>query len=279
MSVKSEVSRGNWSERYRDYQSKLAERYLIPTLEAWGVHLDGIHLLEVGCGDGGCGAAFFHAGARVVMMDIEERLVATAERFNRRDGVTAKTFVGDILDDTGKVYREGAFDLVMFRDVMEHLAEPVRVLDIVREHLTPSGRVFVVFPPYYSPYGAHQQLLPRTTLVRIPYNKLPYLQLLPDPWFLPVTKGDSGAHREVKRLRSIRLTIRGFEKHVREAGFRVTRKRFYLSRPSFALRYGAPVIGAGPLGRVPFLNEVLVTAAYYLLEADESSGHRARSLT
>ncbi len=274
MSVKNEIPRTSWEEHYRDYQSKLATRYLIPTLQDWGVRFDGSTVLEVGCGDGGCGAALSHHGSHVVMMDIEERRVATAERLNLKEGIDAKMFVGDILDAEGDVYREGPFDLVMFRDVMEHLAEPERALEIVRTHLTREGRVFVVFPPYYSPYGAHQQILPRKTFAFIPYNKLPYLQLLPRAWFRSFVRGDTEAHREVERLSRIRLTLSKFERHVQAAGFRVLRKRLYLSRPSFALRYRAPVIRASFLGRIPFLNEAVVTAAYYLLEPLDSRGTR-----
>lgn len=262
------MSPSSWAERYRDYQFQLATRYLIPTLMEWGVTIEGRSLLEIGCGDGGCGAAFYRQGSRVVMMDIDERLVATAEELNRIEGVEAKTFVSDVFDDTGAAYQEGPFDLIMFRDVMEHLADPVRALEIVRKHLTEEGRVFVVFPPYYSPYGAHQQILPRKTFAGIPYNKLPYIQFLPMRGFRSLVAGNTAANTEVARLHEIRLTIRGFEEKLLSAGFRVCRKRMYLSRPTFALRYGLPVVGASLLGQIPFLNEVLVTAAYYLLEPD-----------
>lgn len=267
MSVKSEIASGDWGDYYRRYQASLAERYLIPVLTRWGVALQGRHLLEVGCGDGGCGATFHRAGCRVVMMDVDERLVATAKKANDTEGIDIPTFVGDALDPEATFYSHGPFDIVLFRDVMEHLEDPVNALKIVKQHLSQDGVVFVVFPPYYSPYGAHQQILPRKTIAGIPYNKLPYLQLLPKAWFLRIVAGDSTANEEVARLSDVRLTIGRFESSVRAAGLQIRERKTYLSRPTFALRYGLPVVPAGFLGKIPLLRELCVTAAYYLLSA------------
>ena len=177
--VKRDFENEDWDRYYRRYQKTLAERYLIPILSRWGVTFHGRKFLEVGCGDGGCGAAFYHAGCDVVMMDIDGRLVEIAESLNREENVASKTYVGDVLDETSPIYGEGPFDIVMFRDVMEHIERPNEALEIVCRHLNKNGLIFVAFPPYYSPYGAHQQILPRKTIGSVPYNKLPYLQLLP----------------------------------------------------------------------------------------------------
>jgi 2-polyprenyl-3-methyl-5-hydroxy-6-metoxy-1,4-benzoquinol methylase len=268
MRVKRDFSREDWDDYYRRYQKVLAREYLIPILKSWGVELNGKMLLEVGCGNGGCGAEFSAAGCRVVMMDLDRRLVAFAASRNDEEAVPARTFVGNIMEERASFWNEGPYDIVMFRDVMEHIEDPVAALRAVRDHLAPRGVVLVVFPPYYSPFGAHQQIAPRKTLFSVPYNKLPYLQMLPRRLFLSIVEGETAAHAEVNRLSGIRLTIRKFERSVREGGFVVKRRKMFLSRPSFALRYGIPVIEAGPLGGIPILNEALVTAAYYLIGPD-----------
>ncbi len=263
--VKRDFSREDWDVYYRRYQRVLAREYLIPILGRWGVELRGKTFLEVGCGNGGCGAEFSAAGCRVVMMDLDKRLVAFAASRNDEEAVSARMFVGNIMDERAPFWNEGPFDIVMFRDVMEHIEDPSAALRTVRRHLAPRGVVLVVFPPYYSPFGAHQQIAPRKTLFFVPYNKLPYLQMLPRRLFLSIVEGETAAQEEVERLSGIRLTIRKFERRVREGGFVVKQRKMFLSRPSFALRYGIPVIEAGPLGRIPILNEALVTAAYYLM--------------
>ena len=267
--VKRDFPREDWETFYRRYQRTLADEYLIPVLSGWGVNLRGKNVLEIGCGDGGCGAAFFAAGCRVVMMDLDERLVSVARRHNEGEGVDAKVYVGDVFDENAAFYREGPFDLVMFRDVIEHLVDAAGALAVVRRFLSREGLVFVVFPPYYSAYGAHQQILPRKKILFLPFNKLPYIQLLPRALFESLVEGEGAAHREVKRLSGIRLTVSGFERAVRKAGLAAVRRRMYLSRPSFALRYGLPVVGASILGAIPWVREVTVTAAYYLLSRAE----------
>jgi len=267
--VKPEIDTSGWDDYYRRYQRRLADGYLIPVLRQWGIDLTGASLLEVGCGDGGCGAAFEAAGARVTMMDLDARLVDSAENMNRKEGLAARTFVGDVFDGGADFYAEGPFDIVVLRDVIEHLEDPVLALRTIGQHLSAHGVIFIVFPPYYSPYGGHQQILPRRTFLGIPYNKLPYLQALPQWLFRRIVAGDTPANAEVQRLRGVRLTLRKFKRSVTAAGFTIREQRFYLSRPTFTLRYGLPVLGAGIVGRVPLLNEIAVTAGYFVLERGE----------
>jgi SAM-dependent methyltransferase len=264
VSRKSETS-GSWDEQYRRYQAKLAREYLIPVLNRWDVFLKGKKLLEAGCGDGGCAAEFHRAGCGVTAIDIDERLVSIAAALNEKEGISFGTFTGDVCRDDCPGLEEGPFDIILLRDVAEHLEDLTGSLVVLRDNLSENGVLFIVFPPYYSPYGAHQQILPKKKMGFIPYNKLPYIQLLPDPVFAAITRGDEPSNREVDRLRRIRLTIRGFERSSDKAGLKVLRRKFYLTRPTHGLRYGMPVVPASILGRIPGLNEMIVTACYYLL--------------
>jgi SAM-dependent methyltransferase len=254
-----------WDEQYRRYQAKLASDYLIPILERWSVSLPGKRLLEAGSGDGGCAAEFHRAGCRVTAVDIDERLVVTAAALNEKEGLSINTYVGNVCRDDCPGLGEGPFDIILLRDVVEHLEDLRGALENLRRNLTDTGVLMVVFPPYYSAFGAHQQILPRKTIGFVPYNKLPYIHLLPDRIFAAITEGDAAPNREVARLRAIRLTIRRFEHTVGRAGLAVRRRKFYLTRPTHKLRYGVPVVDASVLGRIPALNELLVTACYYLL--------------
>ncbi len=265
-SERSNTPVGTWDEAYRRYQRALTTRYLIPVLARWSVVLPGKSLLEVGCGDGGCAAEFYRAGCRVTAIDINERLVGIAADLNRKENVDVRTIAGDVCRGDSPGLDEGPFDIIVLRDVVEHLECLDTALGNVKAAMAPGGVVFVVFPPYYSPYGAHQQILPAKKLGFLPYNKLPYIQLLPDRFFNAVTAGEAAPNQDVHALRRIRLTLGRFENHARRTGFVVKRRKYYLLRPTYKLRYGVPVVGAGILGRVPVLRELIVTAGYYLLE-------------
>lgn len=262
---KNSTGTDSWDEQYRRYQARLTSEYLIPTLEEWSVRLEDKRVLEAGCGDGGCAAEFHRAGCRVTAVDIDERLVGIASALNEKEGLPVNTYVGDISRAGCPGFDEGPFDLILLRDVVEHLDDLVGALTVLQRNLTESGLLFVVFPPYYSVYGGHQQILPRKKFGFISYNKLPYVHLLPDRFFSTITRGGDPASGEVARLRQIRLTIRKFERNADAAGFAIRRRRFYLSRPTYKLRYGIPVLRASLLGRIPLLNELFVTACYYLL--------------
>ncbi len=67
------------------------------------------------------------------------------------------------------------------------------------------------------------------------------------------------------RIRGIRLTLSRFWRDVRDADLTIRHHQLYLSRPTFTLRYGLPVVGAGVLGRIPVFRELFVTAGYFLV--------------
>jgi SAM-dependent methyltransferase len=256
---------GSWDEQYRHYQRTLTARYLIPALESWGIVLEGRSLLEAGSGNGGCAAEFHRAGCRVTAVEIDSRLVDIAAEFNAREGLPINTHLGDVCRPDCPGFDEGPFDVVLLRDVVEHLEDLEGALANLGNVLSPDGVLFVVFPPYYSPFGAHQQILPRRGIGPLALNKLPWIQLLPDALFRRIAAGSTPANAEVTRLRTIRLTLRRFERTAAAAGFDIAKRRLYHVRPTHKLRYGLPVLGAPVLGRIPLLNELVVSAGYYLL--------------
>jgi SAM-dependent methyltransferase len=264
--VKGLFPENSWEDYYRRYQFLLGKDYLLPILRSWGVEIGGKKILEVGSGNGGCGEAFLEAGGRVTELEIDKRLVDLVRDFNSKAGFDINIYEGDICDPKCAALADGPFDIVLMRDVIEHIEKPLEALRNVRTSMKEDGVFFLVFPPYYSPFGAHQQILPRRKFFFIPYSRLPFVQLLPDKVFGVLTMGEDAHSAEVRRLRGIRLTIRKFEKHAATAGFRVRRRKFYLSRPTFSIRYGLPVIESRIIGRIPVVRELFVTGAYYLLE-------------
>ena len=92
--------------------------------------------------------------AKIVGMDIVPHYKEEAEALAQQLGYADRfTFVVGDAARTG--FPENSFDTIIMNDAMEHVDRPDLVLAEVRRILKPGGRLYVNFPPYYHPFGAH----------------------------------------------------------------------------------------------------------------------------
>ena len=112
-------------------------------------------VLDVGCGAGGKTMYYASQGvAKIVGMDIVPHYKEEAEALAHQLGYADRfTFVVGDAAETG--FPENSFDTIIINDAMEHVDRPDLVLAEVRRILKPGGRLYVNFPPYYHPFGAH----------------------------------------------------------------------------------------------------------------------------
>lgn len=125
------------------------ERYSIEEMFADKV------VLDVGCGAGGKTMYYASQGVKhIVGMDIVSHYKAEAEQLAEQLGYADRfTFV--VGDAAHTQFPDNHFDTIIMNDAMEHVDRPDLVLDEVRRILKPGGRLYVNFPPYYHPFGAH----------------------------------------------------------------------------------------------------------------------------
>lgn len=247
---------------YWRYQYLLGERELVPFLHQHGAFAPGMRVFEFGCGEAGVLGACARAGAAsAVGADISAYRVEVGQRIAEQCQLPIQLHVTDLLSETIPPDWQGAFDLVLMRDVIEHLDDTTRAMTVVRSLLRPGGFALVTFPPYYSPFGGHQHLL-QTWL-----GWLPWVHLLPAPLFDAVVNSSerSADRQEVRRLRRIRLTVETFERAAAVAGLSIVTTRLYLLRPVFRYKFGLPSLPLpSALRRTPLAN-VLAMEALYLL--------------
>ncbi|MDW7996317.1 MAG: methyltransferase domain-containing protein, partial [Bacteroidota bacterium] len=155
------------------YQFRLGYEVLLPQLRAWGAFKPGATVAEIGCAEAGILMAFALAGAKAALgTDIAASRLHTAHLIADRAGIELELSLHDILHDPIPERWQGQYELVLLRDVLEHLENPTEALRRLRILLRAGGFVFITFPPYPSPYGGHQHLL------RTLWGKLPYIHLL-----------------------------------------------------------------------------------------------------
>lgn len=112
-------------------------------------------VLDMGCGAAGKSLYYVSLGAKhVVGVDIVDAYRPEAEAFAESLGYSDRfTFVsGDILS---LPLPEHHFDTIIMNDFMEHVQNPAGVLIKALTLLSDGGRIYINFPPYYHPFGAH----------------------------------------------------------------------------------------------------------------------------
>ena len=112
-------------------------------------------VLDIGCGAGGKTMFYASKGVKAIVgMDVVAHYKEESERLADQLGFRDRfTFVCRDAADTG--FPEGSFDTIIMNDAMEHVDKPEAVLAECARILKPGGRLFVNFPPYNHPYGAH----------------------------------------------------------------------------------------------------------------------------
>lgn len=112
-------------------------------------------VLDFGCGAGGKSLYYASLGAeKVTGIDIVESYKAESEALADKLGLSERfEFVLGSATESG--FADNTFDTIIMNDFMEHIADPEKVLCEARRIIKPGGKIFINFPPYYHPFGAH----------------------------------------------------------------------------------------------------------------------------
>jgi len=125
------------------YHSMLAAEHLARYALASSV-CKGRHVLDIACGEGYGSAYLADAGAASVLgVDISAQAITTAKSRFTRDGIDFR--IGDALDPDS--WHSGErFDVVVCFETIEHVNNPKRFLQFIREVLKPDGTIIISCP-------------------------------------------------------------------------------------------------------------------------------------
>jgi glycosyltransferase involved in cell wall biosynthesis/2-polyprenyl-3-methyl-5-hydroxy-6-metoxy-1,4-benzoquinol methylase len=100
----------------------------------------GSRVLETGCANGRFSSVLVEHGCRVMGVELDPDAAAKAAEFCER------VIIGDLEDAKIQAQIPEGFDVMLFGDVLEHLARPWEVLRALRPRLNPGGCVVISIP-------------------------------------------------------------------------------------------------------------------------------------
>ncbi|NQW30746.1 MAG: class I SAM-dependent methyltransferase [Ignavibacteria bacterium] len=242
-------------------QYMLANDTLIPWLRELDCLPDHAQVCEIGCAEGGVLAAFVNNGSAYALgTDIQGALLEQISTPVMQRLELPMTFTQhDVIYEDIPEDWSHRFDVVLLRDVIEHLDDVQIALKNIKRLLKPSGVVLITFPPYSSAFGGHQQLLGTTA------GSFPFVHLLPKTLFFKIIEGgDPVNQEEVKRLHALRCSAAKVIKGAQLAGLKLKSERYFGLRPVFKWKYqrSIPVLELTWLRHLPFVRSLAMEAAF-----------------
>jgi len=110
-----------------------------------GPRLDGLHVLDLGCGLGPCGFAAAARGARVTFFDWEPRALEIVAASARRQPISPDR-VECVVGDWRTPPPIGPFDRILGADVLYEARNAPAVADFLRPHLKPGAEAWIADP-------------------------------------------------------------------------------------------------------------------------------------
>lgn len=244
-----------------------ARSYLLPFIEQSLLITAEINVLDIGCGDGGVLLPFLEKGCQCTGIELDTMKSAFAVHF-------LTTFIenGQLEIVNQNIYEEAAlekfsnhFDLIILKDVIEHIPDQERFIPYLKKFLKPGGYIFFGFPPWYMPHGGHQQICQHRLL-----TILPWFHLLPIPLYRSMLRAFGESEPVIKELLEIKdtgISIERFERIVKKNGFSISLQTHFLINPIYQFKFGwKPRKQLGIIQDIPFIRNFVTTCVYYLIK-------------
>lgn len=255
-------------KKYFGEQSRTTEKYVIPFINETIKITEETSVLEIGCGEGGNLMPFLNIGCkRIIGIDMSKGKIENANEFfsNHPNKNNIKFILSDIFD----VDDIGQFDIIITRDVLEHIHGQEKFMNFVKQFLKPGGKFFLGFPSWQNPFGGHQQVCESKFL-----SKLPYFHILPKSLYKFILKCFNESETKIEGLLEIketRISIERFERILKKERYKKDRRCHYFINPNYEIKYGLkPRKTWRFFSSVPYLRNYLITTNYYVVSFDSA---------
>jgi SAM-dependent methyltransferase len=136
-------------------------------------------MLDIGCGVGTFVQRLAEFSPRVCGVDIDgERVRRGAQTLTPPEGGSASGGGLAVAVSENLPFQDGAFDLVLLHEVLEHVRDDALTLREACRVTRPGGNVVIFCPNRLYPFETHGVFLGK----RYVFGNIPLVNYLPDPW-------------------------------------------------------------------------------------------------
>lgn len=253
-------------QRYFDMQYLTARDFIIPFIESKRTIQKQDRVLEIGCAEAGVLKAFIEKDLTCYGIDLSPSRIEAAKHFQQEAfGLGKLKFLSkNIYDIQLKYDLDGPFDIILLKDVIEHIPKQENFIQQLASFLNPGGVIFFGFPPWQMPFGGHQQMAKSKLL-----SKLPWFHLLPKSIYKKIlTWGgqDPITLNEFMEIKDTGISIERFERIVKQNQFQILNRKLFFTNPIYKFKFNLePKTVIPVLNAIPYLRNYYSTAAYYLI--------------
>lgn len=248
--------------QYFEEQGLTTGKFVVPFLADLKKIKPGTTVLEIGCGEAGNLKPFLDLKCKATGIDISCHRIELAKEFYKDNKNRENLEL--ICSDIYNVIPENKFDIIIMRDVIEHIPNQEKFMGFAKEFLQNDGKFFLAFPPWQNPFGGHQQLCKSKIL-----SKLPWFHLLPEGMYRFVLKtfGETpGTIDALLEIKETGISIERFERILKQENYKIDKRVFYFINPNYETKFGLkPRKLTGLIAAIPWVRNFFTTAMYYVV--------------
>ena len=252
--------------QYFNEQAQTTKKYVLPYIENFREITSDLKILEIGCGEGGNLKPFLDIGCNSTGVDLSSGKIENGK--NYFSDHPNKNNLNLICQDIYKWEYSGKFDILILRDVIEHIPNQLKFMGVLKNFINENGIVFFGFPPWQNPFGGHQQMCKSKFLC-----KLPWFHLLPTFLYVLTLHIFKEPEEKIKGLVEVKetgISIERFEKILKQHNYIVNKKTLFFINPNYTIKFGLKTRKQNKLvAAIPWMRNFFSTAAYYLVSIKE----------
>ncbi len=254
-------------KNYFDIQYMNSKESIVPFVSKY-IQLDErTRVLEIGSAEAGVLKAFTDSGCHCTGIELSPERVELARQLMKPELEAGRVrfFAKNIYDIDIKKDIGFKFDLIILKDVIEHIHDQEKFIPFMSNFLNPQGKVFLGFPPWFNPFGGHQQMCDHKLLARTPY-----FHLLPKPVYKLILKLFKEKKEKVDMFLEVKetgISIERFERIVKKNNFRILDRIFYFIPPIYKYKFKLkPKRQNALIAKIPYIRDFISMSTYYIIQ-------------